>query len=753
MAETALNGNGTQTPRQMAAEEAAQAPVNRLNGALHPAKVEETLTEHLTYAYKPQLPIYGFRDEYWNGPEFYFDIEAMLQDDIIKTPLDNVKSALSHMQVQAKGSSTRVVQFLLDEWTKFKELYVPAVQHPGYSYGWMGAEPVYAVEQGKLVLDEFHDFAPRDVQPLVRDNSIVGVQVNNLSEGTASLPGSDKGYPAKGFWYAHRAVYGRHYGQSQIRSAWKPWRRVTGRDGLEEVMDIAIHRYGTGNVVVRAPIKDIKANNQPPGQTRQSTMERAREMAESIKAGGAIAMPSNFHPGTNTPEWDIDSFQPDMKLSELINGADYFEKKCSKAIGFPPELLEAAETGSGFSGRMIPLQGFLMAQQPAAQGIFYAWFKQIGEPLVRWNFGPNAWVKCNVVPLLKSYRQASQGAQQQPPQQQPPQAQGQPQPGAAQAMSEGMPAPQPDANGRVPYQGPRGGKGWRDPQGRVHYGSMMSTDSAAMGVAIQSLERGLGGDDAERNLDRLAKMLPNLEADELDALAAAIAETERPEFAEPSYGITADDVRRELGDALKPIREQITTLSTQRAESQPTVVNVTTPDVHFKAPDVHFTAPDIHIPQSEMRLPDAVLDTIETLKKSQLDMEQASLQSQEELRQVQLATKQSILQSHEELRQVQLATKQSMSKQSDSFVEAINRLRDQIAAMPAPVVNLPAPIVNIPETVVHVEPPIVKVEIVSGAMEIEPQYDDVGKVTRVIKTPIGKQEPIVTVTEGKVEVR
>lgn len=535
-----LNGNGTQTPRQQAAEEQSAALVEpriHLNGN-RPAKVEQVLTSHQTYSYKPQLPIYGFRDEYWTGPEFYYDVEAMLMHDSISTPLEYVKSPLSQMQVAAKGSSTRVVQFILDEWTKFKEQWLPMVQHPGYAYGWMGAELVYKVERGRLVQDEFHDFAPRDCQPLVLNNVVHGVQI--AGGGTieeSQLPGSVKGFPAKGFWYAHRAVYGKHYGQSQIRSAWRPWRRLTGRDGLEEVMDIACYRFGTGQTVVRAPLGDYKATNQPNGQTRQSAMERAREMAEHMKAGGAIALPSTVDEHGNK-EWDLDSFQPNMNLSELIAGAEYLEKKCSKAIGFPPELLEAADTGSGFSGRAIPLQGFLLAQQHVAQGLFFAWLRQIGEPLIWWNFGPNAWVKCKVISLLKTYRQMGQpqppagqpGVMPQPGQQQP--GQGQPQAAdAAQGASDGGGQPAPPANTPgAPYFGPHGGRGHYDShgkvrydaQGRVHYTHQLSTSSEAALAAAQAVESGMNGEDAKRNLLRLANTLAELEDDELEAIEKAL---------------------------------------------------------------------------------------------------------------------------------------------------------------------------------------------------------------------------------------
>lgn len=620
-------GNGAQTSRQLAAEE---TPADRIfngtngNGKARASAVEQILTEHITYTYRPNLPVYGFRDEYWTGPEFYYDVEAMLQHDAVTTPMAYVMAPLSQMQISCKGSSTRVVRFLLDEWTKFKERWLYAVQYPSYSYGWMGAELVYAVERGLLVQKEFHDFAPRDVQPLVSSNTVVGLQVTNVTENSGELSGSDKGFPAKGFWYPHRAVYGKHYGQSQLRGAWKPWRRLTGRDGLEEVMDIAIHRYGTGQVVVRAPLGDIKSSNSPIGtQERTSMMQRAREMAESIKAGGAIAMPSDSYPD-GKPKWELDSFQPQMNLSELIQGAEYLEKKISKAIFFPPELLEAADTGSGYSGRMIPLQGFLMVQQNVAQAIFFAWLTQIGEPLVKWNFGPNAIVKCQVVPLLKSFRQASQP---QPPMPQPGAPQGGPQ--QPQAM------PQPGPDGKTPYQGPRGGRGYTDAQGRVHYTHMMSTDSRAMLVAAKSLENGMSGDE-ERNLRRLVKMLPNLEADELDVLAAAIesdalvGEDDEPT---PRFVTLATESRtgelREVGtaiaNALKHLPQPIVNVDVKppSVEVHPPTVNFSPtieaptiprqPDVNVhvdapivnvaapKAPIVNVAAPEVHLP--EIRVP------------------------------------------------------------------------------------------------------------------------------------------------------
>lgn len=505
-----FNGIHDRTPRQAAHQEGVAPENPPLNG--HPAKIEEQLSETLSAGYRPNLPVYYFRDEYFNPFDFYVDLEAMLRHDAIKTPLANVKAPVAQSQISVEANSTPVAKFLVSEWERFKQIWLPKVQDNAYPYGWMGAEVVYDVEDGKRVQSDFKDFGSRDVQPLVRNGSVVGVQVRNVPGGTLWLSGSDKGVPAKGFWYAHQATNGRHYGQSQIQAAWKPWRRLTGRDGLEEVQDIAAYRFGTGTVVIGYPAEDVKATNQAATYSssgRISAQQRAQELGENAKAGGSIAIPTTTYPQSGNPKWTYTVEQAQTNIAELLEYDDALYQKCSKAIGWPPELTEASETGSGYSGRQIPLEGFLMTIQPTAQALFWAWFVQIGRPLVWWNFGPKAWVRPKVIPLLQTYKSSGQpGAQQQA------------QPDAAAAQTpQPQPEPQPDAQGRIPYKGPRGGSGWKDAQGRIHYatGSSKLTktlSSAAWEVAVGCVE--------DEDVVKFAAHIADLDNDELAELESVL---------------------------------------------------------------------------------------------------------------------------------------------------------------------------------------------------------------------------------------
>ena len=518
------NRTNDQTARQAAAADPYAAPTRPVVNAT-PAQIESYLAENVTAGYRPQLPVWQTRDDQFSIYDFCWDIESMLRHDSVSTPLANVMAPVAQMQVEFRGSSKRVCDFALEEWTKFLEKYVRLVQEDAYPYGWMGGECIYGQEQGKEVLLDFHDFHPRDVIPWTADGKIDHLQIKNCPGGLKDLSGCTRGIPAKGFFYAHRPRYGQCHGRSQIEGAWRPWRRLTGRDGAQELADLALYRYATGTVVMRAPIMDTTANWQAnlPG-TRQSAMQRAMEIVESLKTGGGIVLPSAQYPN-GTSQWDIAWETPQTNIPELMKIEDGLYIQCSKAIGWPPELTEASATGgSGYSGRLIPLEAFLLSVQHVCLGLFHAWWKQIGKPLIWWNFGREAWVKPKMIPLLQSYKRAAQpmppGGPQPNVPPQPAMAQAEQPPAAAPGEPEQPPAAAPGEPAKIPYLGPRGGRGFRDEQGRVHYGAMLSTGSHAFERAMEITESSSLDDD--RRLRSLAKHLPDLEPAELDFLEEQI---------------------------------------------------------------------------------------------------------------------------------------------------------------------------------------------------------------------------------------
>lgn len=365
------------------------------------SKVEGVLIDSVSEGYRPSLPISGFTYDSLGLYQFFLDIEAMLLHPSIQIPLDIVKAPISVCEHDVTASDDRVKRFAQGQVQVFWDRCIREIMESEYPHGWAGGEVVYVEDRGLMSLKDILVAAPRDVSPLSMHGKAVGVRMRNINAGQVNLwLGSDT-IPAKGFWHAHKKQYGRFYGRSQMLTAWRPWKRLAGRDGTEELGDLGTYRFALGNWLIRYPNEN--ANTVRNGQ--KQARDIAREMGENLKTGGSIELPSTMHTtdAGGGYKWTVEHIATNGNIKELSEREDRLAKQISSAIGMPSEILEAAETGSGFSGRMVPLMVFLLARQHEADSLIQTFNDNILLPLVRWNFGPKAWAKATVKPLLKTF--------------------------------------------------------------------------------------------------------------------------------------------------------------------------------------------------------------------------------------------------------------------------------------------------------------------------------------------------------------
>src|SRR5262249_26181150 len=178
----------------------------------------------------------------------------------------------------------------------------------------------------------------------------------------------------------------------------------------------------------------------------RSARDKAREIAENAKAGVSVALP-NTRDAEKEYAWQLDWPSQTLNVDGLLNYLDRLEKRIFYGIGVPPELLEASEVGSGYSGRAIPMEGFLAGQQDNVDALVRAWRGQAGAPLVRFNFGEGAWYKLKARSLLETKRQQAAGGQ------------GGDDGGDQDENGQGQGG---GGGGWQPYRGKRGGVGWRN---------------------------------------------------------------------------------------------------------------------------------------------------------------------------------------------------------------------------------------------------------------------------------------------------
>ena len=442
-----------------------------MNGAHAPDvngenRVAELLQDDITVGYKPQLPLEGM----WAGggdgmPQVTLrrDLEFMQLHPIVGISLEYYKSGIAGAEFwggpiqdnpdDEKGKpispNEKVSQFVLAHCERFWQRGIPMIQEDGYPYGWCPGEHIYKEASGYFVWSHLKTFHPNDGFVLTANHDPVGVRVKNVRDmpfvadgeqkskgGTIDLWLASEAIPAKGLWYAHRPRFSNHYGRSQLTGAWLPWRMLGWRDGIDQIINAAVYRAGYKGPVVRHPQESSQtADSGVPGtqldgrgMPRRDARDVARQMGEYAKAGATFTMPSTKYPATQGGDykWSLEWPEHVMDVTPLIEAAKWCEARIMLGIGVPPELVQASETGSGYSGRSVPREAFLDGQQKVADALLQMFVEQVLRPLVLWNFGDIPF-NVQVKSLLKTQAADKQGeeekGQQKPggmPGQQPP---------------------------------------------------------------------------------------------------------------------------------------------------------------------------------------------------------------------------------------------------------------------------------------------------------------------------------------------
>lgn len=401
--------------------------------------VADTLQEEVSLGYKPVMPLEALWMSGSEMPQITLrrDIEFMQMHPIVSSSLEYYKSGLAGVEFwggidpadpqnplgKPVSMDARVSQFVMAHVDRFWNIGVPMMQDAGYPYGWAPGEHIYREVDGFMCWSHMKGFHPSDSFVLTLDHNPVGVRIKNIRaidskaarnlgreqeyvddtsamnrmSGTVDLWFASGSIPAKAAWYPHRPRFNQFYGRSQLMGAWRPWRRLGWRDGVEQVIDAAIYRAGYRGPIVRHPKEDmqtalsgIPATQQDSrGMPRRSARDVARQLVEWAKAGAGFTLSSEQYPPTQGggAKWDVDFPDHVMDVRPLLEGARYLEDHIMLGVGVPPELLRSGGSGSGYSGRSIPREAFLEQQQYIADNMLRPYVQQVVRPLVVMNFG------------------------------------------------------------------------------------------------------------------------------------------------------------------------------------------------------------------------------------------------------------------------------------------------------------------------------------------------------------------------------
>jgi hypothetical protein len=331
-------------------------------------------------------------------PPFSIETADLMRfDPQIRIGLGARNGLLMPARAMATSSDTRIASFVQATWDNVWSAAAHVLLRAKL-YGFIPLEVKYRLEQsgefaGALVFDRLQDHHPRNVRILLQGDDIAGFQLNPNTKDARNVPAP------LGLVCTFDSEFGNPYGSSLLERAHSPWFEKWMHGGAKKLLRLRMLKDAyIGDIFWYPPERQLLLAN----GDAMSWRDVAREMAEARQSGGAMTLPMMYDRDGRklvdyTPPQDVGAATGIFEWSRAL---DY---EIWKALELPPEVIEAARVGSGWSGRSVPLIVALSAVQLEYAELVRCVDRDVLRPLVELNFGAGLNYELRPTPLLDSY--------------------------------------------------------------------------------------------------------------------------------------------------------------------------------------------------------------------------------------------------------------------------------------------------------------------------------------------------------------
>jgi hypothetical protein len=247
-------------------------------------------------------------------------------------------------------------------------------------------------------LDEVH---PRDATPLEINGEFCGFRLrggryDDSTKSTADNRTSDDILAPHAFWYAgENAEFGSYWSRPRMANALEPFLESSGRTGAKDSRRLWFKKCAFRGGLIRYPIGETNVGTDANPIIKNND-ELAREIVEKFENGGTLAMPNTVDPTTGNYLWVWEPPGTNGEADGILEYPKHLNDEMLMGMGIPPEIVRAAETGSGYSGRSIPAIVFFTSLDEVVMTLLKAIDDCIIRPLVNINFGEG--IKYRIIP-------------------------------------------------------------------------------------------------------------------------------------------------------------------------------------------------------------------------------------------------------------------------------------------------------------------------------------------------------------------
>lgn len=319
-----------------------------------------------------------------------YTARLMVQDPVVQFGLAVRDAALSHADIIIASSSDAVSRFIRQQFNRIWQNHRHMIMRTR-RYGYLGFQVSYRVRKdGKLAVDRLQDFDPHSVRALMSGGGIVGFRFKSRARHSHSLMRKQRLLAPRGLWCSFDSEGGNPYGQPILKRSYAPWWEKWMEHGAKKTSQLRMMKDAFLGLIGRYPEnRKMKFTKEDGTTTTVEARDIIREMTENALSGANFTLPSDSDSLGNR-KFDIERMKDAPAPTGLWDWEDRLDKRIWFGLDVPEEVIQAADTGSGFSGRSIPFMVFLGCLTTEFEEYLRCVIRDILKPLVWLNFGSEA---------------------------------------------------------------------------------------------------------------------------------------------------------------------------------------------------------------------------------------------------------------------------------------------------------------------------------------------------------------------------
>lgn len=333
-------------------------------------------------------------------PPWYIWIgRAMLDSDpLVRFAINVRNAALMPAEITVKAKNEMYAAWIQKQWD-FLWNHHRSKFTSAKKYGFAALQAVWKLDEREyLTLTDCKDYSPEDSKCLIEDNRIVGMTVKGR-----------RVFSPQALWMTFGSEFGNPYGTGILRRMYPAWFEKWMNHGAKKLLQLRMLKDAyIGDIFWYPPDQIVEIPDGQGGVKSMPWRDVFREIGENRTSGNVLTLPllldANGKELTRyTPPQDTGS------ASQIFEWNDLVDSKILQAADVPREVIEAAETGSGYSGRSIPFLTMLSVCNDELVEMVQC-FRRLIEPVIWLNWGVEPDFEIIPSNLVETFSDDTQGS-------------------------------------------------------------------------------------------------------------------------------------------------------------------------------------------------------------------------------------------------------------------------------------------------------------------------------------------------------